>query len=283
MQIWMNDKLVDEADAKVSVFDHGLLYGNGIFEGIRVYNGRLFEHNAHLERLYLSANAIRLNIGIDPKTMLRYVERTVAANEIDNGYVRLIVTRGKGDLGLDPFVCQDPQIIIIAASVALYPQSFYETGLKVISANTMRAHPLTLSPQIKSLNYLNNMMAKMEAVDQGMLEAIMYNHLGYVAEATGDNVFIISNGIICTPPISAGALSGITRGVVMRLATDGGYKVVEKDMTKYDLYSASEMFLTGTAAEVIPVVEIDRRVIGNGIPGEITKDLQNKFNIYKEK
>ena len=280
MQIWMNHKLVDEADAKVSVFDHGLLYGNGVFEGLRVYNGRIFEQRAHIDRLYLSAKAIRLDIGIDAKAMMENVETTVAANKIENGYVRLVVTRGIGDLGLDPFVCRDPQIIIIAANIALYPQSCYESGLKVISANTMRSHPLTLSPQIKSLNYLNNMMAKIEAIDHGMLEAIMYNHMGYVAEATGDNVFIIANGIVCTPPIEAGALSGITRCVVMQLASDAGYEVVEKNMTKYDLYSATEMFLTGTAAEVIPVVEIDHRVIGNGNPGKITKILQKKFNTY---
>ena len=280
MQIWMNDKLVDESDAVVSVFDHGLLYGDGIFEGIRVYNGRIFEHQKHIERLYLSAQAIRLKIGIEIETMIDYVQQTVTANNIENGYIRLIVTRGKGDLGLDPFVCEAPQIIIIAANVALYPKSFYETGLKIISANTMRAHPLTISPQIKSLNYLNNILAKMEAIDQGVLEAIMYNHMGYVSEATGDNVFIIRKGIIYTPPSDAGALEGITREVIMTLAREAGYTVIEKNLTRYDLHIADEMFLTGTAAEVIGVIEIDGRVIGEGTPGNVTKNLLSIFNAY---
>ena len=280
LKIWMNDKLVDRSEAKVSVFDHGLLYGDGVFEGIRVYDGRIFELEAHIDRLYKSANAIRLKIPQEPKVLTENVKKTVTANNIVDGYIRLIVTRGVGTLGLNPLLCKQGQIIIIADTIQLYPPELYENGLKVISANTVRNHPLSISPQIKSLNYLNNILAKLEALDRDMLEAIMYNHMGYVAEATGDNVFIVQNGKILTPPISSGSLEGITRDVVINLAQKSGYEVIEQDLTRYDLYAADELFLTGTAAEVIGIVEIDARKIGSGKPGPITRELLKKFEQY---
>jgi len=280
LKIWLNDKLVEESEAKVSVFDHGLLYGDGVFEGIRVYGGKVFELKAHMDRLYVSAKAIRLVIPQDMETLSDNVCKTVAANNLKDGYIRLIVTRGIGSLGLNPLTCSQGQIIIIADKIQLYPPELYENGLRVISANTMRNHPLAISPQIKSLNYLNNIIAKLEALDRNMLEAIMYNHMGYVAEATGDNVFVIRGGKIYTPPISAGSLEGITRDVVIRLARKSHYEVLEQNLTRYDLYAADEIFLTGTAAEVIGVVEIDGRKIGTGRPGTITRELLQKFEAY---
>jgi len=280
LKIWLNDRLVDEADAKVSVFDHGLLYGDGVFEGIRVYNGRIFELEAHIERLYKSAEAIRLQIPVDRATLSQQTETTVKANGLSDGYIRLLITRGVGTLGLNPLVCEQAQIIIIAATIQLYPPEIYDEGLKVISANTIRNHPLAVSPQIKSMNYLNNILAKLEALDRNMLEAIMYNHMGFVAEATGDNVFVVRKGAIVTPPISAGSLDGITRSVVIRLAKQNGYTVREENLTRYDLYTADEIFLTGTAAEVIGVVEIDGGQIGEGKPGPVTRDLLLIFESY---
>ena len=280
LKIWLNDRLVDEAEAKISVFDHGLLYGDGVFEGIRVYGGKVFELEAHIERLFNSAKAIRLVIPQERATLTENVRKTVAANNLNNGYVRLVATRGVGTLGLNPLVCTEGQIIIIAATIQLYPQELYETGLKVISANTVRNHPLSISPQIKSLNYLNNILAKLEALDRDMLEAIMYNHQGYVAEATGDNVFIVRNRRIITPPTSAGSLDGITRAVVIKLARQSGYEVAEQNLTRHDLYAADEIFLTGTAAEVIGVTQIDGRQIGSGRPGPVTRELLEKFEAY---
>lgn len=280
MKIWLNDKLVDESEAKISVFDHGLLYGDGVFEGIRVYGGKIFELDEHIDRLFKSANGIRLTISQDPETLTENVKKTVEANDIKDGYIRLLVTRGVGTLGLNPKVCKEGQIIIIAAHIQLYPPELYENGLRVISANTIRNHPLSISPQIKSLNYLNNILAKLEALDRDMLEAIMYNHQGYVAEATGDNVFIVQRGVIMTPPIAAGSLDGITRRVVINLALESGYDVEEKPLTRFDLYAADEIFLTGTAAEVIGVVEVDGRSIGSGKPGPITRELLAKFEAY---
>jgi len=277
LKIWLNDSLVDEAEAKISVFDHGLLYGDGVFEGIRVYGAKVFELDAHIARLFKSARAIRLPIPQDAQTLKANIETTVKANQIDDGYLRIIVTRGIGTLGLNPLICTQGQIIIIAATVELYPKELYESGLKVISASTVRNHPLSLSPQIKSLNYLNNILAKLEALDRGMLEAIMYNHLGFVAEGTGDNIFVVRDGLIMTPPIEAGALEGITRSVVINLAQECGYKVSQQNLTRYDLYAADEIFLTGTAAEVIGVVELDGVCIGAGKPGPITRELLKKF------
>jgi branched-chain amino acid aminotransferase len=280
LKIWLNDRLVDEQDAKVSVFDHGLLYGDGVFEGIRVYGSKIFELETHLKRLYESAKVIRLDIGISLEEMAKATEATVKANNISEGYIRLVVTRGIGTLGINPMTCKKAQIIIIADKIQMYPQDLYEQGLKVISAATLRNHPLSLPPQVKSLNYLNNILAKIESIDAGVQEAILFNHEGYVAEASGDNVFIVKNGTLCTPPIQAGALEGVTRGVVMSLAEMEKIEVVQKNLTRFDLYVADELFLTGTAAEVIGVVEIDGRKISDGKPGPVTQMLRKKFDDY---
>jgi len=280
LKIWMNTGLVEEAEAKVSVFDHGLLYGDGVFEGIRVYNSRVFELEAHIKRLYESARAIRLAIPMSQAELCAAVETTVAANAVVDGYIRLVVTRGVGSLGLNPFECKNTGLIIIADNIQLYAEELYEKGMKVISATTIRNHPLSLSPQVKSLNYLNNILAKIEALDSGVPEAIMYNHEGYVAEASGDNVFTVRNGVIHTPPTEAGGLEGVTRQVVIRLAQKAGLSVVEKNLTRYDLHVCDELFLTGTAAEVIGIVEIDKRTIGDGRPGPITRLLREKFDNY---
>jgi branched-chain amino acid aminotransferase len=280
LKIWFDNRLVDEADAKISVFDHGLLYGDGVFEGIRVYNGRVFELEAHIRRLYESAKAIRLNVAMSKSQISKAVEKTVKANDVIDGYIRLCITRGIGTLGLNPFVCEDSRLFIIADNIQLYPEELYEKGMKVISAATIRNHPLALPPQVKSMNYLNNILAKIEALDNDVPEAIMYNHEGYVAEATGDNVFIVRDGIIYTPPIEAGGLEGITRKVVINLAKEEKIEVVERNLTRFDLYISDEFFLTGTAAEVIGIVEIDGRVIGKGTPGPITKLLRKKFFKY---
>jgi len=280
LKVWLNGKLVDEADAKISIFDHGLLYGDGVFEGIRVYNGKVFELDAHMDRLYESALGIRLEIALSKKKMTDAVLKTVAANEVIDGYIRLVVTRGIGTLGLNPFICDNASIFIIADNIQLYPEELYETGMNIISATTVRNHPLAIPPQIKSLNYLNNILAKIEALDNDVPEAVMYNHMGYVAEATGDNVFMVRDGTVFAPPVEAGSLEGVTRRVVMKLAQKEKIKVVETNLTRFDLYISDELFLTGTAAEVIGVVEIDGRKIGDGRPGPITKLLRKKFFEY---
>ncbi len=280
LKVWLDDKLVDEADAMVSVFDHGLLYGDGVFEGIRVYNGRVFELEAHLIRLYDSAKAIRLEVPMGRKQLTEAIKKTVEANSIIDGYIRLAVTRGVGTLGLNPFICENSRLFIIADNIQLYPKELYEKGMKVISAVTVRNHPLALPPQIKSLNYLNNILAKIEALDSNVPEAIMYNHEGYVAEASGDNVFIVRDGVIYAPPVEAGALGGITRRVVIKLAREENIEVVEKNLTRFDLYVCDEFFLTGTAAEVIGIVEIDSRIVGDGRPGPVTRLLREKFFKY---
>ena len=280
LKIWIGDGLVDQSQAKISVFDHGLLYGDGVFEGIRTYGGNVFEQQAHIDRLYNSAKVIRLEIPKSKSEMTDAVEQTVAANNIIDGYIRLIVTRGIGTLGLNPLVCKNSQVIIIADSIQLYPEEFYEKGLKIISANTISNHPLTLPPQVKSLNYLNNIMAKIEAIDSDVLEAVMYNYEGYVTEATGDNIFIVKDGVIYTPPEEAGVLIGVTRKVVMKLARQAGIEVIEKNLTKFHLYSSDEFFLTGTAAEVIGIIEIDGRVVGDGNVGTITHQLRKAFYDY---
>jgi len=280
LKIWLGDKLVDEQDAKVSVFDHGLLYGDGVFEGIRVYSKRVFELDAHIERLFNSAKGIRLDIPMSKERLIAAIHKTVEANGVVDGYIRLIITRGVGTLGLNPFTCETPGVIIIADNIQLYPEELYEKGMKIISATTVRNHPLAIPPQIKSLNYLNNILAKIEALDYDVPEAIMYNHEGYVAEATGDNVFTVRKGIIYTPPAEAGGLEGITRYQVIRLAKKEGIEVIEKNLTRFDLYISDELFLTGTAAEVIGIVEIDGRIIGQGKPGPVTKLLRDKFFRY---
>ncbi len=280
MKIYMNGKLVDKKDAKVSVFDHGLLYGDGVFEGIRAYNGLVFQLDEHIDRLYDSAKAINLDIGVSKKTMMNAVVKTCAANKIKDGYVRLVVTRGEGTLGLNPYLCKKPQVIIIAAAIQLYPPEVYEQGLKIVTVGTTRNMSEALNPRIKSLNYLNNILAKIEAINCGVMEAIMLNGQGYVAEATGDNVFALKNGLLITPPAWCGALEGVTRNKCMDIADDMGLDVCEDVMSRYDLYVADEVFLTGTAAEIIAVVEVDGRKIGNGKPGEVTRALEASFRDF---
>ena len=277
LKIFLGGKLVDEADAKISVFDHGLLYGDGVFEGIRVYEGRVFLHQKHIDRLYESAKAIRLTIPMTPAETIAAVEATVKANNITNGYVRLVVTRGAGSLGLDIRKTSNPQVIVIADNISLYPPETYTKGMNLVTASTIRNHPGALSPRIKSLNYLNNIMARIEGTDAGMVEALMLNHKGEVAECTGDNIFIVKNRVLLTPGLDAGILEGITRNGVIDLAREAGYEVRETALTRHDLYIADEMFLTGTAAEVVAVVSLDGRKIGSGEPGPVTKELLEAF------
>src|SRR5947207_7954016 len=239
-RIWMNGKLVDKSEAKVSVYDHGLLYGDGVFEGIRVYHGKVFRHKEHIDRLYDSARAIWLEIPMSREQMMRAVEETVKANEKQNGYIRLIVTRGPGTLGLDPRKCE-PQVIIIVDDISLYPQELYENGLEIITAGTIRNHPAALNPPVKSLNYLHNILAKIEAIRGGCLEALMLNHKGEVAECTGDNVFVVKNGQVRTPPIDAGILEGVTRNAVIELARDAGMDVREMGLVRHDVFTADEL------------------------------------------
>lgn len=280
MRIYLNGKLVPESKAKISVFDHGLLYGDGVFEGIRAYNGRVFMLDEHIDRLYRSAQAIAMKIPLTKAQMARAVVKTCAANRIKNGYVRLVVTRGVGELGLNPYLCKEPQVIIIAAAIQLYPKKLYETGMAIVTVGTTRNHTEAVNPRIKSLNYLNNVLAKIEAINSGVMECILLNGQGYVAEASGDNVFVIRGDTLLTPPSWCGALEGITRQVVMQLAPEHGLKVKEEVLTRYDLYTADEVFLTGSAAEIISVVDIDRRVIGTGQPGVLTRRLCEAFRRY---
>lgn len=276
-KVYIAGKLVPAEQATVSVFDHGLLYGDGIFEGIRVYGGRVFLLKEHIDRLYESALAIRLQIPIAPAEMTKAVEDTVRENGITDGYVRLVVTRGAGSLGLDIRRTSNPQVIIIADTISLYPAELYENGLRLITASTIRNHPGALSPRIKSLNYLNNIMAKIEGTDAGTVEALMLNHNGEVSECTGDNIFIVKNGVLKTPPTDAGILEGITRNAVIGLARAAGVEVRECVMVRHDIFTADECFLTGTAAEVIAVISLDGRQIGDGKPGPVTRDLLQRF------
>ena len=277
MKIYIDGKYFDEKTAKVSVFDHGLLYGDGIFEGIRAYNGRVFKLQEHIDRLFYSAKAILLNIPISHEKMIEAVLETCRRNRIKDGYIRLVVTRGVGGLGLNPNKCKRPSVIIIADRIQLYPQEYYERGLEIVTVPTTRNLHSALNPAIKSLNYLNNIMAKIEANLSGCEEAVMLNADGYVAECTGDNLFIIKGSNMFTPPLSAGALYGITRSVVMEMAREASLQVSEPNLTRYDLFNADECFLTGTGAELIPVIKIDGRVIGAGKPGPITKSLVQKY------
>ncbi|NLX06752.1 MAG: branched-chain-amino-acid transaminase [Phycisphaerae bacterium] len=278
LQVYLDGRLVEKEDAKVSVFDHGLLYGDGVFEGIRSYNGKVFELEAHIRRLYDSAKGIRLTIPLAPPAMIEAIHATLKANNLRDAYIRLVVTRGAGYLGLSPTKTSNPQVIIITDQIEMYPPEVYDRGLEIITCTTIRNHPNALSARIKSLNYLNNILAKIEAMDAGVLEAIMLNHEGFVAECTGDNVFIVRDGRLETPPTAAGILEGVTRAVVMELGRARGIEVIEKNLTRYDLYIADECFLTGTAAEVIPVTKIDGRTIGQGSAGPITRDLIAAFH-----
>jgi branched-chain amino acid aminotransferase len=276
-KVWINGKLFDKADAKISVFDHGLLYGDGIFEGIRVYSGKVFRLREHIERLYESARHIALEIPLNREAMTQAVLDTVKANAKQDGYIRLVVTRGAGYLGLDPGKTSDPQVIVIVDDISMYPAEYYEKGLEVITASIIRNHPNALNPRIKSLNYLNNILAKIEAVRAGCQEAIMLNHNGEVAECTGDNIFVVKRGVVRTPHLVAGILEGVTRNAVLELAREARILVQEMALTRHDVYSADECFLTGTAAEVVAVVKCDGRPIGNGKPGPITRQLRERF------
>lgn len=278
MKIYIDGKYCDEKSAKISVFDHGLLYGDGVFEGIRAYNGRVFKLKEHIDRLYMSAKAILLTIPMTHEEMMRAVVETCRRNKLRDGYVRLVVTRGVGTLGLNPNRCINPSIIIIAGKIQLYPEEMYKKGLEIITVPTVRNLHSALNPAIKSLNYLNNILAKIEAMNGGCEEAVMLNAEGFVSECTGDNIFIVNGNRLQTPPLSAGALYGITREVVMQLAEDAKLKVGEPNLTRYDLFNADECFLTGTGAELIPVVKIDGRVIGTGKPGPVTSRLTAAYH-----
>jgi branched-chain amino acid aminotransferase len=277
LKIYINGKLLEKEDAKISVYDHGFLYGDGVFEGMRAYGGKVFRLEQHLNRLWSSAKAIWLEIPLTREAMAKAVNDTLAANNIKDGYIRLVVTRGVGTLGLDPNRCSQPQVIIITDKIELYPEDFYRNGLEIVTASTLRNHPAALNPRIKSLNYLNNILAKIEGLKAGCIEALMLNHKGEVAECTGDNIFLVRDGVLQTPPLEAGILEGITRDAVIELAREANIEVREMSLTRHDVYIADECFLTGSAAEVIPVVKIDSRAIGSGQPGPITRDLIHRF------
>jgi branched-chain amino acid aminotransferase len=277
MKIYLDGEFVSEADAKISVFDHGLLYGDGVFEGIRMYHNRVFKLKEHIERLYWSAKAILLDIPMTQEEMIAATVETCRQNNLRDGYIRLLVTRGKGTLGLDPRRCPKPSVIIIAATIQLYPEKYYQEGLTIVTVPTTRNLVNSVNPAIKSLNYLNNILARIEANNAGVEEAIMLNSDGFVAECTGDNVFLVQKGKLFTPPLSAGALYGITRNTVLDVAKEEGIAFSEPNLTRYDVYNADEMFLTGTAAEIIPVVKVDGRVIGTGKPGPVTAKLLAGF------
>jgi branched-chain amino acid aminotransferase len=277
LKIYINGKLHNKDDAKISVYDHGLLYGDGVFEGIRSYGGKVFRLQEHLDRFWLSAKAILLEIPGTKQEMAKAIEDTLKVNGIEDGYVRLIITRGVGTLGIDPNKCGDPQVIIIADSIALYPDELYRKGLEIITASTVRTQASAVSPRIKSLNYLNNILAKIEGLQAGCVEVLMLNSKGEVAECSADNIFLVRDGRLETPPRDAGILEGITRGAVIDLARDAGIEVREIVLTRHDVYIADECFLTGTAAEVIPVVKLDGRTIGEGVPGPMTLDLGARF------
>ncbi len=275
--IYLDGELVERDQAKVSVYDHGLLYGDGVFEGIRAYNGRVFRLEEHIERLERSARAIMLEIPLSSEELIEATVETCRANEVRDGYIRMLVTRGEGDLGLDPRKCANPSIVIIAANIQLYPEELYETGLPLITVSTRRNSPASLDPGIKSLNYLNNILAKIECILADVQEGIMLTNQGLVSECTGDNIFIVMGDGLVTPPVEAGILDGITRAVVMELAEGEGIRVTEKLFPITEVYTADECFLTGTAAELVPVVKVDGRQIGDGKPGRTTRRLLDRF------
>ena len=278
MKVYIDGKYFDEHQARISVFDHGLLYGDGIFEGIRAYNGRVFKLREHIDRLFASAKAILLELPLSHAQFMAAVVETCRRNKLRDGYIRLVVTRGVGTLGLNPNRCKNPSVIIIAGKIQLYPPELYHNGMEIITVPTVRNLHSALNPAIKSLNYLNNILAKIEANNAGCEEAIMLNAEGFVAECTGDNIFIVKEGQLSTPPLAAGALHGITRRVVMELAAESGVKVAETNLTRYDLFNAEECFLTGSGAEVVPVVKVDGRVVGTGKPGPLTLRLVAQYH-----
>lgn len=275
--IFLNDKFVKKEDAVVSVYDHGFLYGDGVFEGIRVYAGNIYRLEEHLDRLYNSAKAIMLQIPQTKEEMTEIIINTIRKNELTDAYIRLVISRGVGNLGLDPRSCKKPQLIVIAEQLTLFPEELYENGLEIVTVATRRNRPDVLSPKVKSLNYLNNILVKLEAGLAGVSEALMLNSEGYVAEGSADNVFIVKGNVLRTPPGYIGALEGITRGAIMEIAEELGYVMKEEPFTRHDVYVADEVFLTGTAAEVIAVVKVDGRPIGDGNPGAVTKHLLQSF------
>ncbi len=280
LKIYLDGRIVPVAEARISVFDHGLLYGDGVFEGLRTYGGKVFKLDAHIRRLFESARAIRLTIPMTHQQLAEATNQTVKANGVSDGYVRLVVTRGVGYLGLSPTRTANPSVFIIADQIELYPPEMYEKGMAVITSSVVRNHPNAVSPRIKSLNYLNNILAKIEAMDAGVPEAIMFNHMGFVAECTGDNIFLIRNGEVLTPPINDGMLEGITRSVAIELVRKRSTPFREVGLTRHDLYIADECFLTGSAAEVVPVTKIDGRVIGDGSVGRLTRQIMSDFHAY---
>ena len=277
LKIYLDGKMVEKDKAVVSVFDHGLLYGDGVFEGIRSYNGLVFKLQEHLDRLYESAHTLMLQVPLNKEKLAQAVVDTLKVNRLKDAYIRLVVTRGSGDLGLDPRKCKQATLFIIADKIALYPKEYYEKGLELATVPTVRNHPEALNPQLKTLNYLNNILAKIEATNAGVDEAILLNAQGYVTECTGENIFFVHGKHVVTPPPYVGILKGITRNAVMGLAAELGFSVKEDVFTRHDLYTATEVFLTGTAAEIVPVVKIDRRVIGAGKPGPTTLKLMKQF------
>jgi branched-chain amino acid aminotransferase len=277
LKIYIDGSFYDQTEAKISVFDHGLLYGDGVFEGIRFYNDRVFRLDEHVDRLWSSARAIGLEVPMSKSELIAATLETIRQNDLHDGYIRLIVTRGVGSLGLSPDSCRRPSIIIIAATIVLYPEELYHKGLTMVTCSTRRTSPAALSPRVKSLNYLNNILAKLEAQNANADEGLMLNEQGYVAECTGDNIFIVKSGEIFTPHLNSGILAGVTRGVVFELAKEHQIPVQEQELTRYDILTAEECFLTGTAAEVIPAVQLDRILIGDGQPGPITLKLIASF------
>lgn len=277
MKIYVDGKLQAKEDATVSVFDHGFLYGDGVFEGIRVYEGNVFRLKEHIDRLYRSARTIALEIPMTPEEMTRAVAETIAANDKRDAYIRLVVSRGVGDLGIDPAKCARPTVVIIVAEIALYPKEYYEKGISLVTASVRRIPPDSIDPRIKSLNYLNNILGKLDAKRSGALEAIMLNRHGYVAECTADNLFIFDGETLKTPDAMQGALGGITRGAVLELASVAGIATAETILGLHDVYNAVEVFMTGTGAEIVPVISVDGRTIGEGRPGPVTKRLLEDF------
>jgi branched-chain amino acid aminotransferase len=276
-KVYINGKFFDKPDAKISVYDHGLLYGDGVFEGIRIYAGKAFKLKEHVTRLFESARSIKLEVPIAQEEMCKAINDTIAINNKRDGYCRPIVTRGAGSLGLDPRKCADPQVIVIVDDITMYPPELYENGMEIATVSTIRNHPNAVNPRIKSLNYLNNILAKIEGIQAGCLESLMLNHKGEVAECSGDNIFLVKHGVLRTPPIDAGILEGITRNTVIELAKKAAVPVEEIALTRHDVFVADECFLTGTAAEIIPVTKCDARPIGNGKPGPISKQLREAF------